>query len=130
MGHSVLTYRRRHAILNDGDLLLILGAMQDLFSESAGDFPSLLGLRELLNNLRSSYCPGAINLDLDTIAGSEQSNQEMLALLRSVQGLFREMPPQIPRAELERWAVAGIQWGEEKPEHVLETLSRLEEILT
>jgi hypothetical protein len=110
MAHSILIHHGRHLILNDGDLLIVMGAMHDEISSHPARYPTITELLDHIADNRQGWGPGLVDLPLDRITQRPEGRAELLLVLERIAYLLSNLGPTLPEKYARRWAVPGLIW--------------------
>jgi hypothetical protein len=83
MAHSIETYKGKTTVINDLDLLVIMGFAIEIIHQSA----SFAGFRDLETHWRRSirqYGPGVLDLKLEQFITTPDKTRELRALLSTI----------------------------------------------
>lgn len=84
MGTSIQTIDQHSAILNDVDLLILMGLMVNQVSENPEAYSALDGFCRQWIHSRETYGPGTLDLNLQEISTEERSRIQFLRLLEDL----------------------------------------------
>jgi hypothetical protein len=129
MGHSILMHHGRHLILNDGDLLIVMGAMYDEILSHPGNYPTINQLVDHIADNRQGWGPGLIDLPLDQITQRPEGRAELASLLGRVEHLLVSLGPTLPEEHAHRWAVKGLIWMDRELEPAITATRELSELV-
>ena len=130
MAHSIQTLGDRTAVLNDLDLIAIIGLMVDEVKESPDRFPVINRVvLQWAASLRG-YGPGTIELNLEAIAGSPEALSELKMLLSSVNDRVRSLGDRVPAPLLNHGLPApGVTLSDYDSQFLIQAMDKLRQLL-
>ena len=129
MAHSLQTYRGKTEVLNDLDLLIILGFALEVIRESS-QFESLQSLAMAWQQVPKMYGPGVIDLKIDELIQTHTEVRELRKLLETVLQKASKYHETIPAPVLKKIVmVPGIRFNDYKVGWVNEAVKKLQTLI-
>jgi len=125
MAHSIEIYKEKTAIINDADLLVIIGFAIEMIRQS----PDFVGFKNLALHWKQSilqYGPGVIDLKLEQFITTPDEIQEFRALLSAILKQASQ-PNKIISAQVLNKLVSapGVTFGDYKVSYLEEAINKL-----
>jgi len=109
MAHSIQSVGNKVSIVNDADLLLLLGLMLEQVNRSPEKYPALTFMVPTWNDALNLSGPGTVDLELERLAQSPGGERDLFALLSAALTRANELGPTIPADVLnEHYHVPGL----------------------
>ena|SRR5258708_37611183 len=129
MAHSIQTYRGKTEVLNDLDLLIILGFALEIIRESS-QFDSLQSLVMAWQQVPKMYGPGVIDLKIDELVQTHAEVRELRTLLETVLQRASKHHETIPAHVLKKIVmVPDIRFNDYRVEWVNEAVKKLQMLI-
>jgi hypothetical protein len=129
MAHSIQAYKGKTEVINDLDLLIIMGFVLKIVNQS----PEFRGLRNLVAQWQESlreYGPGIIDLKLEQFVQGPNEVSEFGALLSTVLNQVSYYHEAIPADVLNKQlSVLGVTFSDCKVSSVEEAVKKLQALI-
>ena len=132
MAHSIQTCKGKSAVINDFDLLAIIGFAVELADQS----PRFEKIRNLLDDWRASlpmYGPGVIELNLDQSARDPEAVRELRELpkliLHKISQYHEKIPAAVLNNELPIKGITGVTFYDYKISFIKEAVEKIEALI-
>ena len=125
MTHSIQFVKGKVEILNDLDLLLVLGIMIDEIEENRR-YSSLKRFVPCWDKCRKSSGPGTLDLRLESVALDVETKQEFVDLLAEIKNSIASEGSTIGADKInERWGIPGVEFASYESASIIATVKRL-----
>ncbi len=126
MAHSIQEYKGKIAIINDLQLIIIIGVALQIIDQS-GKFESFRTLAEAWKDQLYRYGPGVIDLKLELFIPTPEKLKEFRALLEEVVTDVSTYGSAIPADVLNsRFSIHGIKFYDNKVSFIREAIKQLQ----
>jgi hypothetical protein len=126
LANSILSLGDSFRVVNDFDLLLLLGMMGEEFLAHRERYPALADEAKQWLEARIAYGPGTIEVDLDEILSCAEKRDQFKRLLERTEELLLLHGSVLGSTEIEqRWGCPGVQYFDYSTVSVLKALDSL-----
>jgi hypothetical protein len=116
--------------INDCDLLVLMGMIFDETEYSQPHHSALKPYLECWRNIRNTYGPGTLDLELDSLAKDPAAKSELNNLLSTVKLKAMSWGETIPAAIAnEKWAVRGVKFVDYQTSRVVLAIDNLMDLI-
>src|SRR5689334_18360368 len=128
MAHSIQTYRGKSEVINDLDLLVIIGFSIAIINHST-EFRGLQGLAGQWQESLRQYGPGTIDLKLEQIVVDPERLLSLERLLGKILEQISHYHEKIPADVLnERLSVSGVRFNDFDVANIEEAVKKLQTV--
>lgn len=130
MAHSIQSLGDEAAIIDDLDLLILIGMMIDEVNDRSSEYSSLRPFSENWHALRISAGPGTLDLCLETLVDDKTATSELIELLSAIAKQVKQYGEHIP-AELAnaKWATDGVRFYDYPTSRVASAIQTLNDLI-
>jgi|GEM_PF-1493210 len=127
MAHSIQVYRGKHEVINDLDLVVIIGLALQIIQQST-QFESLQSLATEWQKALDLYGPGVIDLKINELTHAQVADLRTLLKGAFQQALRYE--EKIPAEVLKKMVkVSGVTFNDYRTEWVIEAVKKLQALI-
>lgn len=129
MAHSIQNIGDKAAIINDSDLLILVGIMLDEINDAGSSYNALSSFSERWDKARKLSGPGTLVLELDLVAANPKAKLELDNLFSSVEQKLNDWGEVISAATAnEKWRIQGVTFADCPTSRVVSAISKLREL--
>lgn len=130
MAQSIQTIGDHAAIIDDLDLLILIGIMIDEVNAGSTEYLSLRSFSKHWHESRKFAGPGTLDLCLDTLVDDTTAKSELSALFVAIEKKVEQYGEHIP-SELSnrKWATEGIRFQDYPISRVVSAIHKLSDLI-
>jgi len=131
MTSSIQNVGEEAAIINDSDLLILIGMMMDKINPVGSRYSALTPYARKWDECRLSYGPGTLDLELDSLAKDLKAKSEMNSLLSALEERVGHWGDIIPADTAnEKWHVRGVRFYDYQTSRIISAIERIRALMS
>lgn len=127
MAHSIQVIGNRAEVINDSDLLVLLGFMFVELKKDPKRYGLLVDISRKWQEITANYGPGMVDLHLEDVVASNQATKEMTQLLSLVKRTLIDAGNVIPTPLIDG---PDMIFGEYKTSRLISAIEQIERLIS
>jgi len=129
MAHSIQTIGNKAAIINDSDLLILVGIMIDEISIASSSYNALESFSKGWDESRKLSGPGTLDLELDSVASNPAAKLELDLLFSSIEEKISNWDEVISASTAnDKWRIRGVTFSDCPTSRIVSAISKLRDL--